>query len=115
MSTYAWLDPTGNVIDVSAVPGPGTVDITNVNPQPGVGWSTPDGGVTWVQPPANDALANQAALLQKAANAIANNITFLGLGTPTNAQVLAQVQALTRQVDALIRVVADELTDTSGT
>lgn len=94
---------------------PPAIDITNANPQPGIGWTTPDGGVTWVTPAPSSPIANQASLLQKAANAIANNVTFLGLTTPTNAQVLAQVQALTRQVDALIRVVANQLTDTSGT
>jgi len=61
------------------------------------------------------AVANLAALLTKAANAIANNVTFLAIPSPTNAQVLAQVNALTLQVDALIRVVANQLSSQNGT
>lgn len=49
-----------------------------------------------------DAATEQLYL--QAVNAIANNLTFLNLGSPTAAQVLAQVQALTRQLDAVIKV-----------
>lgn len=59
--------------------------------------------------------ANLALLLTKAANAIAANKTFQAIPSPTQAQALAQVQALTLQVNALIRVVANQLADTSGT
>ena len=58
---------------------------------------------------------NLDLLQQKAQNAIANNVTFLGLSSPTNAQAVAQVQALTRQVDALIRVVLGLFDSTAGT
>jgi hypothetical protein len=59
--------------------------------------------------------ANLASLLQKAQTALANNQTYLAIGGPTNAQVVAQVQALTRQVDALIRVAVGNLASTAGT
>lgn len=38
-------------------------------------------------------------------NAISANQTFLAIASPTNAQAVAQVQALTRQMDALIKYV----------
>ena len=53
----------------------------------------------------------------KARQALAGNAAFLALATPTNAQTTAQVKALTRQTNALIRllVAADLLTDNTGT
>lgn len=57
----------------------------------------------------------QGAMLYKARQALTVNATFLALGSLTNAQVLAQVQALTRQIDAIIRIVANQLDSTSGT
>lgn len=58
--------------------------------------------------------ANLQLLLTKAANAIAANQTFQAIPSPTQAQGLAQIQALTAQVNALIRVVANQLSSTSG-
>ena len=49
-------------------------------------------------------------LATKARAAIAANQTFLGLGSPTNLQTLAQVQSLTKQVNALIRLQARQIT-----
>lgn len=43
------------------------------------------------------------ALIDAAQQAVADNNTFLAIGTPSNAQVLAQVRALTRQSNQLIR------------
>jgi hypothetical protein len=63
-------------------------------------------------PPAQLALDD---LKTKAANAIGGNITALGVGSPTNAQVVAQVKALTRQNNALIRIVLGLLDSTDGT
>lgn len=46
----------------------------------------------------------QATLEQRAAQALETNRTYLALSSPTAAQTAAQVRALTRQVQALIRL-----------
>ena len=46
---------------------------------------------------------DRKALADATQQALADNATFLAIGTPTNAQVLAQVRALTRQSNQLIR------------
>jgi hypothetical protein len=61
------------------------------------------------------AAVNEKALLDKAKAALTANATFLAIATPSNAQVSAQVKALTRQVNALIKLAARDLADTSGT
>jgi hypothetical protein len=57
--------------------------------------------------------ANRAVILAQALTALTTNTNFLALTTPTNAQVLAQVQALTRQMDGVIRVVGGYLDGTN--
>jgi hypothetical protein len=59
--------------------------------------------------------ANQQALQAKAINALASNVTFLAIANPTSAQVTAQVKLLTRETSALIRLLLNQLTDTTGT
>ena len=59
--------------------------------------------------------ANLAALHAKAATALTNNAAYQGFTSPTQAQAVVQVAALTRQVNALIRVVNGLLDDTTGT
>lgn len=54
---------------------------------------------------------NEAAIRARAAAALVANREFLDLVAPTGAQVVAQVRALTRQANALIRL---ELRDLSG-
>ena len=46
---------------------------------------------------------NRVAIVQAATQAIADNQTFLGLGSPTNSQGVAQVQALTQQMNKVIK------------
>ena len=52
-------------------------------------------------------------LVTAAQTALANNHTFLALPSPTAAQSVAQVQALTRQIDALIRLAVGDLSGTN--
>lgn len=55
------------------------------------------------------------ALDAKITTALTNNADFLALASPTNAQVGAQVKALTRQVNALMRLVTSRLDSADGT
>ena len=55
------------------------------------------------------ATVNAATLRTQAQTALANNTTYVGIATPTNAQVVAQVQALTRQTNAIIRLLIGQL------
>jgi hypothetical protein len=59
------------------------------------------------------ASANEATLRSRAQQAITNNTTYLGITGPSNAQVVAQVAALTKQNAALIRLVIGQLDATT--
>jgi hypothetical protein len=75
---------------------------------------TPNGRTEQFQWKPGTAGANEQALRQRAQTALANNQAFLGLAAPTNAQAVAQVQALTRQVNGLMRFLLgtfDTITD----
>jgi hypothetical protein len=61
------------------------------------------------------AALNRRDVLTKLSTALANNQAYLASGTPTVAQVAAQVRALTRQMNALLRIVGDHLDDISDT
>lgn len=58
---------------------------------------------------------NRSTLSDRARRALADNATFLAIGAPSNAQVLAQVRALTRQMNAVIRLQIGSLDDITGT
>lgn len=52
---------------------------------------------------------NRLSLEDSARTALANNRTFLAVTSPTNAQIAAQVKALSRQNNALIRLLLNQL------
>lgn len=66
-------------------------------------------------PGPNTPAANQATIVQRAQAALAANATYLALASPNTAQNTAQVQRLTRQCNAIIRLLLNQLDDTTGT
>lgn len=66
------------------------------------GWLSPD-QIVQVRVRLMTADDNDEQTVLKASDALQANQDFLALGSPTAAQVVAQVQALTRQVDAVIK------------
>lgn len=58
---------------------------------------------------------NRTAIIGKVLSALQTNQTYLGRTNPSTAQNTAQVQALTRQMTALIRIAVDQLDSQAGT
>ena len=55
------------------------------------------------------AFANKATLTTRGLTALDANKTFLAIASPTNAQVSAQVRALTQQMNGVIRLVLNKM------
>ena len=71
----------------------------------------PDGSVIDEKPPTVEDV-NADTIRAQAQTALANNRTYLALGTPTAAQNTAQVKALTRQTQGIIRLLLGALDGT---
>lgn len=63
----------------------------------------------------SDTSSQFLAIWAKSPQALSNNETYLAIPTPTQAQAIAQVAALTRQINAIIRLYAGILDSTDGT
>ena len=66
-------------------------------------------------PGAGTPAANQQSIQSKAQAALVNNATYLAIPSPTTAQAVAQVAALTREVNAIIRLLLNQFDTTTGT
>ncbi len=64
---------------------------------------------------ADQAGVNERDMRQKLDTALGVNATYQALGSPTATQNLAQIRALTKECNALIRLQLDLLADTTGT
>lgn len=58
---------------------------------------------------------NERTLRDRATSALANNADYLDLVSPSNAQALAQIRSLTKQMNALIRLTVNQLADIADT
>lgn len=63
-------------------------------------------------PPPTPEETNRATIEQQAISALTANRSFVAIATPTNAQNAAQIKALSRQVNGLIRMVFARLDGT---
>ena len=58
-------------------------------------------------------VGNRGTIVQQAQGALASNAAYIALASPTNAQVAAQVKALTRQNNKIIRLLLSQIGDRS--
>ena len=69
--------------------------------------------VTWPEPPTTtQPNVNRVAVKAAALAALADNRTFLALASPSQAQSLAQIKALSRQTNGVIRLLLNKLDGT---
>jgi hypothetical protein len=66
-----------------------------------------------VQDTANTQATNKATIQQQAQTALTNNQTYLAIASPTTAQAVSQVAALTRQLDGVIRLLLQKFDATN--
>lgn len=68
----------------------------------------------YMYPPQPKAVINEGALRVKAMAALNTNLAYLAITGPTQAQAIAQIAMLTRQVNAIIRLTQGLLDVTDG-
>ena len=62
--------------------------------------------------PPDPTVTNANTIRQQAQAALTMNRTYIALATPTAAQTMAEVQALARQINGIIRLLLNELNGT---
>ena len=92
------------------IPADGVLGTSSVPPVPGMRCASPS-----CVPPIPAEVTNRQTIQAKARQALTANATYLAIASPTNAQVVAQVATLTKEVTALIRLLLGQLDSTSGT
>jgi len=110
--TYALIDEAGTATMIGdhedELIDPRLIEISDETPKPQVGWVYD--GSAWSKP---TTLTNSEVLLTRIPQAISANQAYLALSPPTQAQVVQQVNALTRQINGLLRLVGKQLDDTT--
>lgn len=108
-----------NIVEVGGLnnppppPGSSYVDDSTKTALMGGTWT---GGTNYTPRQVDPQQTNSSTLLDNLQNALDNvNPAFLAIGAPSNAQMIAQVKALTRQVNALIRQEMKQFDSLAGT
>lgn len=123
LSTGDWLCPPGGLIEATQAQREscGWFAVVDVTPAFNQATQTVDRGAVELvagvptvkytvralnaeETAARVAAANEQTIRDRATQALAANATFMALASPTNAQTLAQVKALTKQLNGLIRL-----------
>ena len=123
MPTIAQLDFQNHTVmsifqsdNSNVITGPEmTVVIDGKNPMPSIGWTTSDHGLTFQAPAPDSPVANYTTIIGKLNQALTANANYLAIPTPSQAQVVQQVDRLTRECTGLIRAVLGLYDSQSGT
>jgi hypothetical protein len=99
-TTYGWVGPP--------LESTGAKTITATTDDPTVQAAVDQAAASFV-----DYAANRATIIGRAQPALNANLAFLAIPNPTAAQASAQITALTRQVNMLIRLAVDDYSLTS--
>lgn len=117
MPISRWYTVSTDTTDKTIYDGPLLADSTRYSPPSGRQMITEAAAATggYTLPPRSLADINTDQLHSNAAAALAVNDTYLAVTNPLPTQVAAQVRALTRQNNALIRLMVAALGDISDT
>ena len=92
------------------IPADGVLGTSSVPPVPGMRCASPS-----CVPPVPAEVTNRQTIQSKAQQALTANDAFLAIASPTTAQTVAQVKVLTRECNALIRLLLGQLDSTVNT
>lgn len=119
---YAVIDNAGTVVNLVVWDGGGgwapssgrtAIDVTNANPRPVIGWSTPDGGNTWTAPSVS--ATPQDVIGQRLDTAIVNTRQWIAANPNGSTLNAAQTLAMMRALLGLLKEARGDYSDTTGT